>query len=128
MEHSTSAPNERVLRITQLAKLSFNHPWVVLTADDFQYLYKNCTSAPVAGTLVVGTMNNMAVVVPHTMLSSLLPVGVSHRRPLHPQSFVAPQAGRRVVVEFEHTLAATRSQPPVVRRVMAYDSSSSAVT
>ena len=41
MEHSTSAPNERVLRTTQLAKLSFNHPSVVLTADVFQYFYKN---------------------------------------------------------------------------------------
>ena len=40
MEHSTSAPNERVLRTTQLAKFSFNHPWVVLTADVFQYFYK----------------------------------------------------------------------------------------
>ena len=38
--NSTSAPNERVLRITQLAKLSFNHPSVVLTADVFQYFYK----------------------------------------------------------------------------------------
>ena len=37
MEHSTSVPNERVLRITQLAKLSFNHPSVVLTAAVFQY-------------------------------------------------------------------------------------------
>ena len=37
MEHSTSALNERVLRTTQLAKLSFNHPSVVLTADVFQY-------------------------------------------------------------------------------------------
>ena len=34
MEHSTSsAPNERVWRITQLAKFSFNHPSVVLTAS-----------------------------------------------------------------------------------------------
>ena len=39
MERSTSAPNERVLRTTQLAKLSFNHPSVVLTADVFQYFY-----------------------------------------------------------------------------------------
>ena len=31
MEHSTSAPNERVLRTTQLAKLSFNPTSVVLT-------------------------------------------------------------------------------------------------
>ena len=30
-------------------------------------------------TLVVGTMSSMAVDVPYTMLSSLLPVGVSHR-------------------------------------------------
>ena len=36
MEHSTRAPNKRVLRTTQLAKLSFNHPSVVLTADVFQ--------------------------------------------------------------------------------------------
>ena len=35
----TSAPNERVLRTTQLAKLSFNHPSVVLTAEVFQYFY-----------------------------------------------------------------------------------------
>ena len=40
MEHSTSEPNERVLLVTQLAKLSFNHPSVVLTADVFQYFYK----------------------------------------------------------------------------------------
>ena len=38
---STSAPNERVSRITQLAKLSFNHPSVVLTADVFQYFYES---------------------------------------------------------------------------------------
>ena len=38
MEHSTSTPNERVLLITQLAKLSFNHLSVVLTADVFQFL------------------------------------------------------------------------------------------
>ena len=41
MEHSTSVPNERVLRITQLAKLSFNPPSVVLTAEFFQYFYKS---------------------------------------------------------------------------------------
>ena len=40
MEHTSSAPNERVLRTTQLAKLSLNHPSVVLTADVFQYFYK----------------------------------------------------------------------------------------
>ena len=40
VEHSTSSPNERVWRITQLAKLSFNHPSVVLTADVFQFLIK----------------------------------------------------------------------------------------
>ena len=40
IENSTSAPNGRVLRTTQLAKLSFNHPSVVLTADVFQYFYK----------------------------------------------------------------------------------------
>ena len=43
MEHRTSAPNERVLRTTQLAKLSFNHQSVVLTADVFQYFYKKHT-------------------------------------------------------------------------------------
>ena len=40
MEHSTSAPNDRVLRVTQLAKLSFNYPSVVVTADVFQYIYE----------------------------------------------------------------------------------------
>ena len=40
MEHGTSAPNERVLRTTQLEKLSLNHPSVVLRADVFQYFYK----------------------------------------------------------------------------------------
>ena len=40
MEHSTSAPNERVFRVTQLAKLSFNHPSVVAAADVFQHFYK----------------------------------------------------------------------------------------
>ena len=40
MEHSTSAPNERVLRTMQLEELSFNHPSVVLTADVFQFFYK----------------------------------------------------------------------------------------
>ena len=37
LEHSTRTPNKRVWRITQLAKLSFNHPSVVLTADVFQF-------------------------------------------------------------------------------------------
>ena len=82
----------------------------------------------VALCLVVGTMSSMAVDAPHTMLSSSPPVGVSHRRSLYPQRFTAPQTGRRVVVEFERTLPATRYQPPGVWRVMAYDSSSSAVT
>ena len=41
MKHSTSAPNERVLRTTQLAKLSFNRPSVVLTAKVFQYFIKS---------------------------------------------------------------------------------------
>ena len=41
MEYSTNAPNERVCRITQLAKLSFNHPLVVLTVDAFQFSIKN---------------------------------------------------------------------------------------
>ena len=40
MEHITSAPNERVLRTTQLSKLSFNQSSVVLTADVFQHYYK----------------------------------------------------------------------------------------
>ena len=40
MEHSTSAPNERVFRNMQLANLSFKHPSVVLTADVFQYFSK----------------------------------------------------------------------------------------
>ena len=40
MEHSTSTPNERVWRITQFAKLSFNHPSVVLTADVLHFFYK----------------------------------------------------------------------------------------
>ena len=88
----------------------------------------NYTTAPVAGTLVVGPMSSMAVDVPDNILSSLLPVSISHRRPLCLQSFIAPEAGRRVVVDLEHSLPATRSQPPGVWRVMAYDSSSSAVT
>ena len=41
MEHSISAPKERVLRVTQLAKLSYNHSSVVLTADVFQCFNKN---------------------------------------------------------------------------------------
>ena len=40
MEHSISAPKERVLRVTQLAKLSYNHSSVVLTADVFQCFNK----------------------------------------------------------------------------------------
>ena len=40
MDYSTSAPNERVWRITQLANLSFNHPSVALTADVFQFFIK----------------------------------------------------------------------------------------
>ena len=45
MEHSTSAPNERVLRTTQLApKLSVNHPSAVLTADVFQHFDKIYTA------------------------------------------------------------------------------------
>ena len=75
-------------------------------------------STPVADTRVVGTMSRMVVDVPHTMLSWLLSVDVSHRRPLNPPSFIAPQAGRRVVVEFEHTPSATRSQPPGVWRTI----------
>ena len=39
MEHRTSSPNERVSRTNQLAKLSFNHPSVVLTADVFQHFH-----------------------------------------------------------------------------------------
>ena len=30
----------RLPRFSKLAKLSFNHPWVILTADVFQYFYK----------------------------------------------------------------------------------------
>ena len=80
------------------------------------YRLQNYTTAPVAVTLclVVGTMSSMGVDAPHTMLSSFPPVGVSHRRSLYPQRFTAPQTGRKVVVEFEHTLPATRSQPPCV--------------
>ena len=91
---------------------------------------QNYTTAPadVALCLVVGTMSSMAVYAPHTTLSSFPPVGVSQRRSPYPQRFTAPQTGRRVVVEFERTLPATRSQLPGVWRVMAYDSSSSAVT
>ena len=44
MEYSTSTPNERVWRITQLAKLSFNHLSVVLTADVFQFFIKSKTN------------------------------------------------------------------------------------
>ena len=46
MGYCTKASNERVWRITQLAKLSLNHPSVVLTADVFQYfrtVYLVCT-------------------------------------------------------------------------------------
>ena len=41
MEYCTRAPNERVWRITQLAKLSLNHLSVVLTADVFLFLIKS---------------------------------------------------------------------------------------
>ena len=41
MGHDTSAPNERVLRITQFAKLRFNHSSVVLAADVFQLFIKS---------------------------------------------------------------------------------------
>ena len=41
--HSTSTPNKRVWRITQLAKLNFNHPSVVLTAYVFQFLIQKKT-------------------------------------------------------------------------------------
>ena len=44
LEYSTSTPNERVWRITQLAKLSFNHLSVVLTADVFQFFIKSKTN------------------------------------------------------------------------------------
>ena len=43
MEYRTSAHNDRVRRITQLAKLSCNHPSVVLTADVFPFLCHNKT-------------------------------------------------------------------------------------
>ena len=35
----TSAPNDRVLHTTQVAKLSFNHPSVVLTADVLLFFF-----------------------------------------------------------------------------------------
>ena len=38
MQHSTSAPNERVLSTTQLTKLSSNHSSVVVTPDVFMYV------------------------------------------------------------------------------------------
>ena len=41
MEYSTTTPNERVGRITQLARFSFNHPSVVLTADVLQFFRKS---------------------------------------------------------------------------------------
>ena len=44
MGHGTSTPIERVWRITQPAKLSFNNPSVVLTADVFQFFVK-CSRA-----------------------------------------------------------------------------------
>ena len=40
-KYNISAPNPRVWRITQLAKLSFNHPSVVLTAHVFQFCIKS---------------------------------------------------------------------------------------
>ena len=40
-DSSRSVPNGRVLRTTKLAKLSFNHPSVVLTGDVFQFFIKN---------------------------------------------------------------------------------------
>ena len=51
MEHSTNAPNERVLRTTQLAKLSFNHPSVVFTADVSIFLIKYGDAATSTGIL-----------------------------------------------------------------------------
>ena len=51
-------------------------------------------STPVARTLVVGTTSSMAIDVPHTMIFSFLPAGVSHRRPLHPQSSLLKRDGR----------------------------------
>ena len=76
---------------------------------------------PVAGTLVVGTMNSMAVDVPHTMLSSLLPVGISYRRPLHPQRFMLLRRDGLLPVGVSHrrllhpqsfiTIASTRAWP-----------------
>ena len=41
MEYSTSTPNERVWRITQLARLSFNHPSVVLTDNVIHFFIKS---------------------------------------------------------------------------------------
>ena len=44
MEHGTSAPNERVWRITQLAELSLNHPSVVFVADVHKIVTYYCSS------------------------------------------------------------------------------------
>ena len=41
--YSTSAPNERVWRITQLAKFSFKHRSVVLITDVFQFFCIVCS-------------------------------------------------------------------------------------
>ena len=46
MEYSTSAPNERVWRVTQLAKLSFKHPSVGLTADVLNFFCKISAELP----------------------------------------------------------------------------------
>ena len=61
MEYSTRAPNERVCRITQLAKLSFNHPSVVLTADVFLFLIKFSTYTGRPGGLLVGVTASNSV-------------------------------------------------------------------
>ena len=43
----------------------------------------------------------------HTMLSSLLPMSVSHRRPLHPQSFIAPVTVYRLPIRLPAKSALT---------------------
>ena len=57
----TSAPNERVLRTTQPAKLSFNHPSVVLTADVF--LFFNKIPPPDNIFVLVGENSQVAIMI-----------------------------------------------------------------
>ena len=69
MEYSTNAPNERVCRITQLAKLSFNHPSVVLTADVIQFVI-NTSRIQIGGRKVSSTVH--ACRAPSTSLSYII--------------------------------------------------------